>query len=217
MKVQMLCLLLALGSLAARAQTFDEWFRQKKTQQKYLLEQLLALRLYGSYMQEGYGLAREGLSVIGLAEAGERDEHAAYFSALAGVRPAVATSPRVATAVALGTRLQQLCLETGSQAQGSKLLTPTEKAYVHRVLGRLLDEQEAVLAALAQTLSPGQLTMGDAARLERLDAACQALQELCGVARRLDEHVRLLALAKWQEQGALQGERQWLYRQGEGE
>lgn len=214
MKTRILCLLLVLGSQIARAQSFDEWFNQKKTQQSYLLEQLAALRLYGGFLQEGYGLAREGLSAIGLAEEGERLLHAAYFDALAGVSPVVAT--RGSRAVALGAMLRQLCLDTGRQVQGNPLLTAPEKAYVGRVLHRLLREQEAVQGALAQVLSPAQLEMEDAGRLERLDTACQALQELCGVARRLSEQAQLLALARWQQQHALQGERQWFDVQGAG-
>lgn len=45
----------------AEAQTFDEWFRQKKTQKKYLVQQIAALKVYLGYLKEGYEIAQKGM------------------------------------------------------------------------------------------------------------------------------------------------------------
>jgi hypothetical protein len=34
------------------AQTWSEWFSQKKTQKKYLLEQVAALKIYAGYLKK---------------------------------------------------------------------------------------------------------------------------------------------------------------------
>ena len=52
--------LCAFSFQAAKAQTFAEWFQQKKTQIKYLTEQIAALEQYGNYVKQGYRIAQGG-------------------------------------------------------------------------------------------------------------------------------------------------------------
>jgi 3-phenylpropionate/cinnamic acid dioxygenase small subunit len=46
------------------AQTFDEWFKQKETQIKYLVEQIGALKAYGEVVKRGYDIAHNGLTNV---------------------------------------------------------------------------------------------------------------------------------------------------------
>ena len=46
------------------AQTWAEWFRQKATQKKYLLQQIAALHVYSGYLSKGYSIAKDGLNTI---------------------------------------------------------------------------------------------------------------------------------------------------------
>lgn len=41
----------------SHAQTWDEWFNQKSTQKKYLLQQIAAFEAYLSYAKKGYDIA----------------------------------------------------------------------------------------------------------------------------------------------------------------
>ena len=41
------------------AQTVAEWFRQKATQRKYLLQQIAALHVYSGYLSKGYSIAKD--------------------------------------------------------------------------------------------------------------------------------------------------------------
>ena len=77
-------LFLAAGTV--EAQTFSEWFRQKKTQKKYLLQQIAALQVYIGYAQKGYRIAKEGLTTIGGFTKGEFDLHSDFQKLCKGSR-----------------------------------------------------------------------------------------------------------------------------------
>jgi len=79
----------AFSFQSASAQTFAEWFSQKKTQLKYLTQQIAALEQYGSYVKQGYAISQNGLGNIGGYIKGEYSSHTAYYNALKSVNPAI--------------------------------------------------------------------------------------------------------------------------------
>ena len=58
MKQFTLLILFVLAGGLSQAQTFNEWFRQKATQKKYLIQQIAALQVYLDYVQKGYAIAQ---------------------------------------------------------------------------------------------------------------------------------------------------------------
>ena len=46
------------------AQTWAEWFQQKQTQKKYLIEQIAALQVYLGYAKKGYDIASKGIHLL---------------------------------------------------------------------------------------------------------------------------------------------------------
>jgi len=62
------------------AQTFAEWFRQKSTQKKYLIQQIAALQVYIGYVSKGYSIAKKGLNTIQDIKHGDFDLHKNYFN-----------------------------------------------------------------------------------------------------------------------------------------
>jgi len=81
-KIIFIGLMLFLSAGNIHAQTFSEWFRQKKTQKKYLLQQIAALQVYIGYAQKGYRIAKEGLTTIGGFTKGEFDLHSDFINSL---------------------------------------------------------------------------------------------------------------------------------------
>ena len=53
MKTAMPILLFLFVSMLLSAQTTAEWFNQKATQKKYLIQQIAALQVYIGYLQKG--------------------------------------------------------------------------------------------------------------------------------------------------------------------
>ena len=94
-------LLVCCLGFSASAQTWSEWFAQKATQKKYLLEQLAALQVYTGYVKKGYGIARDGLGLVRDITGGEFKLHELFISGLKKVSPAVAGDARVAEIVVL--------------------------------------------------------------------------------------------------------------------
>ena len=82
MKRIMLWLAVIQISSIAHTQTWDEWFRQKETQKKYLLEQIAALNVYLGYVKEGYSIARDGLRIINDIKQGDFKLHDDKFQSL---------------------------------------------------------------------------------------------------------------------------------------
>src|SRR6266496_5059543 len=83
------------------AQTWGEWFQQKKTQQKYLIQQIAALQVYLSYVEKGYGIAKKGIDVIQEFKNGEFNLHEAFFNSLKTVNPTVKNAAEVTEIIAL--------------------------------------------------------------------------------------------------------------------
>jgi len=58
-------IIILLSGAQVNAQTWNEWFRQKKTQKKYLVQQIAALKVYLKYLKQGYRIVDKGLSLVG--------------------------------------------------------------------------------------------------------------------------------------------------------
>ncbi len=84
-RLVVLCIMLAAFPFQLiRAQTFSEWFRQKKTQQRYLLEQIAALRVYAGYVHKGYGIVSDGLQTVRDITNVEFNLHGFFISGVSG-------------------------------------------------------------------------------------------------------------------------------------
>jgi len=78
----LLGVIMILGWQMLSAQTFGEWFRQKKTQTEYLVQQIAALQVYKGYLKAGYNVVSGGLHLIKDVREGEFDLHKKYFTDL---------------------------------------------------------------------------------------------------------------------------------------
>src|ERR1700712_5588170 len=92
--IKLTAVLLLLG-LGAQAQTFAEWFDQKKTKEKYIVQQIAALEAYGSVLKTGYNVAHNGLGTIGSFNNGEFQLHSTYYANLKSVSPSVKNNAQV--------------------------------------------------------------------------------------------------------------------------
>ena len=87
--------------IPVQAQTWSEWFKQKKTQKKYLLQQIAALEVYAGYLKKGYKIFDGGLSAIRDITHGEFNLHNAFISSLKQVSPEIRKDARIAEIIAL--------------------------------------------------------------------------------------------------------------------
>lgn len=192
MKQLILLPLLLLAGHTLRAQTFNEWFRQKKTQKEYLVQQIAALQAYAGTLQQGYALVREGLHAVHTIRKGDLGLHQAFFLSLKTVNPALAGLPELQDLVA-----GQLLLEKAfTQARSLPQLQAGERAYLEQVRAAVLTGLAADLEALLQTLTAGEQELNDAARLERIHRLQARSREKLAFAQAFLAEVRQLALLR---------------------
>jgi len=161
----LLALVFAFGPLgSAYGQTWGEWFKQKKTQKRYLLEQIAALKVYAGYLKKGYEIVDGGLSTVRDITKGEFSLHNAFISSLKQVSPVIRNDVRVAEIIAL----QIGILGSFSEIKGSEYLSAEDLAYIRLVQGAVTLDCFNALEELLLVMTSGRLEMKDDERVSRL-------------------------------------------------
>lgn len=151
------------------AQTFNEWFRQKKTQKKYLLQQIAALKVYLDYLKKGYKIVDKGLTIVGDIKQGKFDMDIEYLESLKNVNSAVSGSAKVAAIIAYQRKIMVGFRRLKASANESDFLSDDEKHYVQDVYANMLRESEFSLDELDRVLSGSEFEMKDDERVKRID------------------------------------------------
>ncbi|AZI24098.1 hypothetical protein EA772_01590 [Pedobacter sp. G11] len=198
-------LVLIISGFSAHAQTWSEWFSQKKTQQKYLVEQLAALKLYAGYLKKGYEIGSSGLTFIKGAAKGEFDMHGTFFSSLKAVSPLVSKDVRIAEII----KMQILISQAFSALHSVDGLSAVSSRYVEMVKQNLSSECMTDLEELLLILTAERLEMGDEERIIRIDRLYQSMQTKKSFALRFVGTARSLANEKNHELKSLEEMEVW--------
>lgn len=154
-----------LGVSPVSAQTFSEWFAQKKTQKRYLLEQIAALEVYVDYARQGYKIVGSGIETVRGITSGELGLHELFFSCLRLVNPVVKGDFRVAEVVAGQAEVLSALLSLRALT-----LDAVESAYLASVSGVVLGECYSDLEELLSYVLSGNVDLSDEERLLRLES-----------------------------------------------
>jgi hypothetical protein len=187
------------------AQTWSEWFSQKKTQKKYLLEQVAALKIYAGYLKKGYEIGSSGLDFIKGATKGEFDLHGAFFSSLKAVSPEVKRNSKIAEII-------QMQLQIGkafSSIKKLELLGNAHQDYAALVGSSLMGDCLSDIEELLLVITSGKVEMGDDERLDRIDRLYRSMQEKKTFALRFATAARSLAAGRSQELKTLKEMEEW--------
>jgi hypothetical protein len=176
-KPKLIILLLLTTSTSLNAQTFSEWFRQAKTQKKYLLEQIAALQVYANYVEKGYSIAQTGLNTIHQIKDGDFSLHAGYFNSLKLINPKVGEASRVKDMLRLAREIKNSSDKMLQEANNSSLLTVGEKKYIQAVLSKLLNQCGDNTTSLIQLVTPNQIQLKDDERLARIEELFEDCEE----------------------------------------
>lgn len=145
-------------SLGAQAQTVAEWFDQKKTKEKYIVQQIVALEAYGSILKTGYKVAHNGLGTIGSFNNGEFQLHNAYYANLKSVNPVVKNNAQVKEILTWQQDINQAFSHMPSDD------------YYNQVKAAVLKDCNQELTELQTVLTDNNAEMSDADRLKRIGA-----------------------------------------------
>ena len=191
-------------SSICQAQTFDEWFRQKATQKKYLFQQIAALKVYLYYVQKGYAFAQKGLTTISHIKQGDFDLHRDFFSSLKGVNPKINSFARIADIVALQLKVVQVYTAIRKQVNNDNLFGKREMDYIFKVFENVLSDCSGILMDLTAVVTANNLEMKDDERLKRIDALYTNMQDAYIFSEGFKTEIKLLCLQRKKEAADVQ-------------
>lgn len=177
MKKTYFVLILFYSSAGLQAQTWDEWFNQKKTQLTYLVAQITANQVYLTELEKGYALTKDGLKAINDIKQGDFHLHNDYFSSLNKVPAGIANSPASKDMLTVQSRITRELAAARVQIAGSGALTGNELLYYDKVSANLLQECNKTMNDLSAVLTNGALTMTADERIRRIDQLSVSMQE----------------------------------------
>jgi len=175
--------------MRGRAQSFDEWFEQNKTELKYQRAQLLALEADDDVLEAGYAIDEKGLTRIGQDKQGDLDLHTLYFNALKNVNPAIMADPRVDDLLTL-TR-ESVLIIGGIREKADTL--PSIKSRFDAFCDDVLEMCADDLASMGELLQDGVTQLTDAQRQTRLAKVYGGAHELNTLVRQAWKDVKFYA------------------------
>lgn len=188
-KITTFFLLLALTG-NSKAQDFDEWFRQKKTQLSYLRQQIAALEACIKVTESGYDIAKKGTSLITGITSDDYSQHNSYFTSLLNVRASIGQSPTVKAIDGLQKNITAVAAQAKQQATALPSWTPTINAFFQS----LLEECSADLTWLNVLTTNGQVQLNDGERNQAIDKVCDRMKQRYEAALRARNAIVLFCL-----------------------
>jgi hypothetical protein len=178
---------------SSQAQTWDEWFQQKKTQKKYLAQQIAALKVYSDYLKKGYNIARSGLNTVEQITDGNWQLDASFFDSHKDVNPSIKNSVKVANIIGYEAMTIRDFRKLYNWISSEGTFTTDEVLYIGHVFANLLRACDASLAELRSTVQSHDLEMTDDERLKRLDLLYQDAQDRYSFMKAFASDTRLLS------------------------
>ncbi|MFH7012410.1 hypothetical protein ACHRV5_11085 [Flavobacterium sp. FlaQc-52] len=176
-----------------------ENLQAQASQQKVLLQQIAALKMYIGYAQKGYSVARKGLKAIGDFKRGEFNLHTDYFTSLKSVNPRVRHYVRIGEIIALQVKIMKSYSRIYEQLHQGDLFHGDEVDYIRRVFERLIENCDQKMDDMLMIVTDAQLEMKDDERIRRIDVIYQGMQENAAFCEGFSKQTRLLALSRTKE------------------
>ena len=168
-RLYLLLLIIVLSAGSTRAQSFSEWFKQKKTQKKYLLAQIAALETYLKAVEKGYDIAQNGLSAISVLKDGDFMQHVLHFQRLEMVSPRVKSYSKVLAIAEMEDRSQRIRSVLMAEKDLNDLLNTSELTSLHEICDDAGSEGKKDLQELELLVTDGKLKMTDDERILHID------------------------------------------------
>lgn len=204
MKKITILLILCFMATSAKAQTFEEWFAQTKTQKKYLLQQIAALKVYSGYVKKGYEISKYGLKAIGDIKDFDLNLHSEYYNSLKNVNPSIKKISKVEDIITIHSAIQDVYEALDADLEKSEMFNREEVEYIHRVFSRLLIDCADLMDVLTAITTSDKFEMKDNERLERIDALHIDMQDKYTFANHFNSVTMAIATYRTQSEKDLQ-------------
>lgn len=181
------------------AQTTDEWLNQKKTQEKYLKQQIAALQVYIGYAKTGYKIVNKGLTTVQNIKKGDFNLHRDFISSFSKVNPRIKGYAKVADIIAYQLRIIKQTKEMLKGAREAGQFTANELDYSSMVIGNLLNSSLDNIEELITIITNGELSMKDNERIKRIDALYTDMQDKYSFVSSFSSAMGLLTVQRMRE------------------
>jgi hypothetical protein len=186
-----------------RAQTFAEWFQQKSTQKKYLLQQIAALQVYAAYYKAGNNIAHNGLGSITGSLKSENGLHTTYYNNLNNVSPVVKNTKQVSDIL----QWQKDILKRMDTLDKTANLNDGEKKYIIQIKAALFKDCDQLITELQNVVTDSKLKMSDEERLKHIGVIHSAMQNNYRFASAFADQIKVYAVQRLQENNNLISEK----------
>lgn len=151
------------------AQTLAEWFQQKQTQKKYLIEQIAALQVYLGYVKKGYDIASKGIHTISDIKNSEFNLHGTFFNSLKTVNPKIKNIGEVVAIIALQISIVQHFKSSIETYRESQQFNNDELDYIGKVYADLTTDCLQDIDQLIAVITDNTFQMTDDERLKQIN------------------------------------------------
>lgn len=177
MKMGLLLIFFFLVGYSASAQLLGGIFSQNKTQVKYYLEQIAALKAYKGVLKTGYSVVKDGAGLISDIRSGEFSLHKNYFNSLSAVSTRVSRYSRAKAVYEMVSEISRGTWRIGPY------LSPLPDSTSETLRDMLRSGSESASRELDELLliiEDGQTEMTEDARLQAIDWIYFQVQRLYG-------------------------------------
>ncbi|PWT74955.1 MAG: hypothetical protein C5B59_10000 [Bacteroidetes bacterium] len=188
----------AWGSL--HAQTFAEWFEQKKTQIQYLINQIAAYGVYAKDLEKGYRVAEKGWQTINEIKNGELNLHTAFFNSLLLVNPSVSGYSRVPGIISYVVSIQNDFRKILSMPN----LYPDDISYLNNVSGKMTSDCLDAINELTNLTSDNVFQLTDDQRIRRIDSIYTKMKDEYAFVQSLAGSVQAMLASRVSDQNNIQ-------------
>jgi hypothetical protein len=193
MKYSILLMLFLISSISLKGQTFAEFFNQRKTQQKYMLQQIAGLQIYISFAKGGYQIVKNGLDGISQIRNGEFNLHNSFFSSLTVLNPALQNEINGLAIPALTLSISMQYRKAKNSLAQQDAFSIEEKRYLQSVLDKIKADMNLLIHHYEDLLEEEQLELSDDERLSRLVALHKELMDNHKILQQLAANISGLA------------------------
>lgn len=186
---------LAISSTAC-GQTWNEWFKQKKTQKKYLIQQIAALKVYLKTVKKGSDIAQQGLIIIGDIKDGSFQMDKTYFASLKDVNPSIRNSMKVRDILAYQKKIVEDLSGLNTWSRRDDNFTPEELQELSLLQKNLLHKSNDSLDELMLVITPASTEMKDDERWQRIDRIYTEMRQRYVFVQALNNQARSLSLTR---------------------
>lgn len=196
-----LSIMLSIGAFNSHAQTFDEWFKQKETQIKYLLEQITALEAYGQVINKGYDISQNGLTNIFNSKEGDFRLNGNYLRSLWKVRAGIKSYSKVSAIFGMKADIEKCSRLIKSST--TEFLNDTERSYVDNFYHSLESDCHDLAGELQMVINDDLLQLKDDERIQRIDQIYRQMQDRDQFSQSFANEIKQLVISRVKEEKKL--------------